>query len=160
VPCGWHKSALRQLAMKRQPKCPRCETPKKQLRSGILRCAKCTRAWNREYYHRSPERRDRQRRRTIEKKYGVSFETVELLFQKQRESCAICGKHWTACEKAKNSRYDGVFLQHLYVDHCHATGKVRGLLCNKCNTAIAMLDEDRARFSAAAEYLDRHSSEK
>jgi hypothetical protein len=96
------------------------------------------------------------RRRTVENKYGVSFENIELLFRKQAESCAICGKHWTACKKAKHSRYDAVFLQHLYVDHCHASGKVRGLLCNKCNLAIAMLDEQLERFDAAKNYLMRH----
>jgi hypothetical protein len=145
--------------MKREPICPRCNIPKKQLRSGILRCAKCTRAWNREYYHRSLRRRELQRRRTIEKKYGVPFESIELFFQNQGESCAICGKHWTACEKAKHSRHDAVFLQHLYVDHCHASGKVRGLLCNKCNTAIAMLDEHLERFDAAKAYLIRHKTQ-
>lgn len=142
--------------MKREPICPRCNTPKKQLRSGILRCADCTRAWNRAYYHKSAARRERQRRRTIEKKYGVSMESIELLFRTQGECCAICHKHWTVCEKAKHSRDDAVFLQHLYVDHCHATGKVRGLLCNNCNTAIAMLDEDVERFDAAKTCLLYH----
>lgn len=84
------------------------------------------------------------------------MESIELLFQRQEESCAICGKHWMTCEKSKHSRYDEVFLQYLYVDHCHATGKVRGLLCNKCNTAIAMLDERLERFDAAKAYLMRH----
>ncbi len=54
-----------------------------------------------------------------------------------------------------HSRYDAVFLQHLYVDHCHVTGRVRGLLCNRCNTAIAMLEEDLSRFDAGKAYLLR-----
>ena len=145
--------------MKREPIRPRCNSPKKELRSGILRCAKCTRTWNREYYHKSARRREIQRRRTIEKKYGVSYETIVLLFEQQNESCAICGKHWTACRRSKHSRYDAVFLQHLYVDHCHMTGKVRGLLCNKCNSAIAMLDEDLNTLRAAEAYLVHHRTE-
>ncbi|HEY9181280.1 MAG TPA: endonuclease domain-containing protein [Candidatus Baltobacteraceae bacterium] len=145
--------------MKREPICPRCETPKKQLRSGILRCPNCTRKWNREYYHKSAQRREKQRRWTIERKYGISMDRVEILFQQQRESCAICRKHWTACEKSKHSRYDAVFLQYLYVDHCHASGKVRGLLCNKCNSAIAMFDERLERLDAAKNYLKRHAKE-
>ncbi len=92
----------------------------------------------------------------IEKKYGMSIEYIELVLKQQRESCAICGKHWTQCKASKHSQYEVVFLQHLYVDHCHATGNVRGLLCNNCNTAIAMLDEDLPRFDAAKEYLLRH----
>lgn len=84
------------------------------------------------------------------------MDTIDLLFSEQNESCAICRKHWRACEKSKHSRYDAVFLQYLYVDHCHQTGKVRGLLCNKCNSAIAMLDECLERFDAAKSYLLRH----
>lgn len=81
---------------------------------------------------------------------------IDALFKAQNESCAICARHWTECERAKHSRHDAVFLQHLYVDHCHLTEAVRGLLCNKCNTAIAMLDEDIKRFDAAKAYLNRH----
>jgi uncharacterized Zn finger protein (UPF0148 family) len=142
--------------MKREPICPRCGTPKKQLRSGILRCPNCTRRWNREYYHRSPKRRESQRRGSIQRKYGVSMDILNNMFREQNESCAICARHWTKCEKATHSRYDEVFLQHLYIDHCHATGKARGLLCNKCNIAIAMLEETLERFDAAKAYLMRH----
>jgi Recombination endonuclease VII len=45
--------------------------------------------------------------------------------------------------------HEVLFLQFLYVDHDHRTGEVRGLLCNACNTAIGLLEEDRARISAA-----------
>jgi hypothetical protein len=142
--------------MKRQPICPRCNTQKNVLRSGILRCPKCTRKWNREYYHKSARRRELQRRYAIEKKYGVTMEHIERLFDEQGQSCAICKKHWTACEKSKRSRYDAVYLQYIYVDHCHTTGKVRGLLCSKCNLAIGMLGEVLERFDAAKTYLMRH----
>ena len=85
------------------------------------------------------------------------MERIEEIFTSQKESCAICGLHWRDCKPSKHSRYDMVFLQMLYVDHCHATGRVRGLLCNKCNSAIAMFDEDPERFDAAKEYLKRHA---
>lgn len=84
------------------------------------------------------------------------MDSIDALFEEQGQSCAICKRHWTACERAKNSRHDSVFLQHLYVDHCHATAKVRGLLCNKCNTAIAMFDEDLDRLDAAKMYVMPH----
>ena len=86
------------------------------------------------------------------------MDTIETLLREQEECCAICGKHWTACEKSKHSRYDAIFLQHLYIDHCHVSGRVRGLLCNKCNVAIAMLEERLERFDAAKHYLIRHGA--
>jgi hypothetical protein len=46
---------------------------------------------------------------------------------------------------------------NLHVDHCHATGAVRGLLCANCNSAIGKLREDPALFAAAVAYLDRHN---
>ncbi len=74
----------------------------------------------------------------------------------QNGRCAICRKHWREIKVSKHSRYDGVFLQHLYVDHDHSTGKVRGLLCNSCNCAIAFLDEDLKRLRYVEEYLKGH----
>lgn len=46
------------------------------------------------------------------------------LFEKQKGCCAICGKHQSELEKT------------LHVDHDHKTGKVRGLLCQRCNQAL------------------------
>jgi hypothetical protein len=40
-----------------------------------------------------------------------------------------------------------------HVDHCHSTGKVRGLLCQKCNQAIGLLRESESLFFKAAEYI-------
>ncbi len=44
----------------------------------------------------------------------------------------------------------------LYVDHDHVTGKLRGLLCPSCNSAIGLLGEDPSRFAAAVSYLEKH----
>lgn len=140
--------------MKRQPVCPRCGSVKALLRTGILRCKTCTNEWNRQYYHRSADRRHKQRGNAVLRKYGVPMEYLLELLAKQNECCAICKLHWRDCVPSKHSKYDMVFLQYLYVDHCHTTGRVRGLLCNKCNIAIAMLDENLERFDAAKRYLN------
>jgi len=88
--------------------------------------------------------------------YGVTMADLEQLLLLQQERCAICKRHWKSCALAKHSRYEIVFLQHLYVDHDHTSGKVRGLLCNNCNSAIAMLNEDPARIESAKQYLRKH----
>jgi hypothetical protein len=90
-----------------------------------------------------------------QRRYGTSIEKLEKLLADQCESCAICHRHWRECVPAKKSRYDMIFLQRLCVDHDHKTGRVRGLLCNACNTAIGLFEEDVARFREAAAYIDR-----
>ena len=47
------------------------------------------------------------------------------------------------CGRCKRVRHEVTFLQYLYVDHDHRTGRVRGLLCNACNTAIGLFEESR-----------------
>lgn len=78
------------------------------------------------------------------REYGVCKVKYEELLLAQGGSCAICKT------KFSNSRYN-----KLSIDHCHTTGKVRGLLCNNCNTAIGLLKESIHRLEAAKEYLQR-----
>lgn len=79
---------------------------------------------------------------------------LEML-EAQNGRCAICHKIWAECKAAKRVRYEAMFLHYLYVDHDHQSGRVRGLLCNGCNTAIGMFEEDPSRFDAAASYLKK-----
>lgn len=76
----------------------------------------------------------------LNRKYGLSFEEFQRLFLD--ESCKICHK-------------TGIPLK---VDHCHKTGKIRGLLCQKCNSAIGMLDDSPGLCWGAAGYLNRAKS--
>lgn len=78
------------------------------------------------------------------------------MLEGQRQRCAICRKHWRRCTRAKRASYEATFLQYLCVDHDHETGIVRGLLCNACNTAIGMFEEDLERFGRAVDYLSRN----
>ena len=64
----------------------------------------------------------------------------------QGGGCAICGV--TKANRAGHL---------LMVDHNHATGQLRGLLCNSCNSAIGYLDEDLARIQRAIAYLTAHT---
>jgi hypothetical protein len=83
------------------------------------------------------ERHASTRLKTI---YGLTAEQHRRLVEQQNGVCAIC--------KQPSRRA-------LCVDHCHATRQVRGLLCDKCNTALGLLDDDAARLLAAVAYLQR-----
>lgn len=82
--------------------------------------------------------RDMQLRRN----YGIDLEQYNAMFQEQRGLCSICHRPPVASKK-------------LVVDHCHATGHVRALLCSQCNVAIGMMSDDPERLYAAAAYLER-----
>lgn len=88
------------------------------------------------------ENRDRirvsNRRGHLRRKYGISLEDFDFLVVAQAGRCALCDRH------------DG---HGLHVDHDHTSGRVRGLLCGKCNKAIGLLDEDPRLFAAAVGYL-------
>lgn len=73
-------------------------------------------------------------------RYGITLEQFNLLLEKQNNLCPICSS-----ELKK-----GI---HTHVDHCHKTGKVRGLLCNKCNFLLGLLDDDINRLDTILKYL-------
>jgi hypothetical protein len=75
--------------------------------------------------------------------YGLSQADLEALIAAQDNRCAICGGE----RNGHGTR--------LHIDHCHGSGKVRGLLCSKCNTGVGLFDNEPARLRAAAKYLER-----
>lgn len=72
-------------------------------------------------------------------KYGIVLEDYDLMLAGQGGVCKICG----ATPNGKR----------LHVDHCHSTGKVRGLLCNKCNFGIGLFNDDIQMIKKAVAYL-------
>jgi hypothetical protein len=81
------------------------------------------------------------------KKLGVCNIKYEEMLTSQNGSCAIC------LSKLNSSRYT-----KLAVDHDHLTGKVRGLLCMNCNTALGLMKDSPKRLEAASQYLQRSGS--
>ena len=87
------------------------------------------------------ENRQAIRDKVRAKMYGVSPDAIRALLIEQDSRCAICG--------AKLAKW--------HLDHDHATGKVRGLLCSNCNSGIGMLGDDPGRVAAASQYLASHA---
>lgn len=99
--------------------------------------------YQRQWRNNNPEK---AKSNELKKMFGITLQEYEALFTKQDGLCAICGGKETT-----NSR-DGA-PRHMPVDHCHKTGRIRGLLCTQCNRGLGMFGDDRARLLAAAEYL-------
>jgi hypothetical protein len=102
------------------------------------------------YKERDPEGvTAEKRRRHIKRMYGVTPEWYDAMMVAQGSACAICEQPETVTRFGK--------LKLLAVDHDHATGKPRGLLCQGCNQGIGHLGEDIGRMEAAAQYLEAHA---
>jgi hypothetical protein len=92
--------------------------------------------------------RENFRRRHLMRKFGITPEDYQRLHDEQRGLCASCGQPEIDIDaRSKQVRY-------LAIDHCHATGKVRGLLCRRCNTALGLLGDDVTGVRRLLAYLE------
>lgn len=82
------------------------------------------------------------KRYDIKRRYGLSHEDWLKIWETQDGKCAICEKKFANPSKT-------------FVDHNHETGKIRGLLCPKCNLAIGLLNDDPKLMAKVIEYLLR-----
>jgi hypothetical protein len=89
-----------------------------------------------------------QRVRILRQRYGLTMDEYVSLAEAQGGRCAICRQPETHRDRSGS-------VQPLGVDHDHRTGKVRGLLCHSCNTALGYFRDDPALLTAAAEYVMR-----
>jgi len=81
------------------------------------------------------------------KQLGLTMEDYEDMILEQGNRCAICGSS-PEDSRAKNPV--------LHIDHCHETGRVRGLLCRGCNHGLGSFGDDPRRVLLAARYLVKH----
>ena len=75
------------------------------------------------------------------KLYNLSVEEYEDMYAAAEGCCEVCGVK------------ESTLSRRLAVDHCHVTGKIRGLLCSKCNTALGQLDDNLDKITALYSYL-------
>lgn len=85
------------------------------------------------------------RERHLLRKYGITIADYEAMLHAQGGGCAICGRR-----PEEQKRYP----TFLHVDHCHDTGRVRGLLCDQHNLLLGRFDHDPALLRRAADYLE------
>lgn len=104
------------------------------------KCRPCHISVSREWQNKNPEK---VKNAKWLRQFGVSFDFVEGLKKQQNYKCAICFSVLGSETKA-------------HIDHCHTTGKVRGILCQKCNQAIGLLMDSVDNLKSAQAYLEKY----
>lgn len=106
--------------------------------AGFRVCSPCRKAALANYYKKNTD--EFNARRWLRSLYGMTLEQYNGMLEDQGGVCKICGN---TC----------VSRRRLSVDHCHVTGKIRGLLCMKCNRGIGMLGDSPEMLDLASAYL-------
>jgi hypothetical protein len=118
--------------------------------------------WGEEYKERSKKRRKERynflkendpsflwlqnRNYKLKKAYNITHEEYMEMLKSQDYKCLVCGKEHQEADKKR-----------LVVDHCHNTNKIRGLLCNNCNTALGLLYENTSIIESLKSYVLSHN---
>lgn len=92
---------------------------------------------------------NKKRDERLKRDFGITFDQYEKMRIGQDNKCAIC-KNPETRSVSKSGK-----INDLAVDHCHKTGKIRGLLCGKCNTALGLLNEDINIINNCVDYLKK-----
>jgi len=93
------------------------------------KCKPCHKAGSKLWIQNNPEKHKeyvdpiKHKEYQVKKKYNITLEIKQRIFEEQGGLCKIC------------KRPSSEFKMGLAIDHCHQTGRVRGLLCGTCNTA-------------------------
>lgn len=89
---------------------------------------------------------DAQKDSALRQRYGIGLNQKMALLELQGGGCAICGD-----KQPKNEKF--------YLDHCHATGAIRGILCLKCNTGLGCYNDNPTLMLSAISYLQRGAAD-
>lgn len=106
-------------------------------------CKNCdvlrTKYWRRNH-------KENVRRHNLKQDFNLTEKEYNQMLKNQNSCCAIC--------KTNQS----LLKRHLAVDHNHKTGKIRGLLCGNCNTALGLLKEDMDNITSLIDYLIKNET--
>lgn len=129
---------------------------KNGLNTYCKRCAnKCVSVYQKEHLEQvhaykliwTHKNKDKTRNHYLKNRFGIDSGWYDAALAAQKGVCAICGKP----ETAPDNKHGGA--KRLAVDHNHKTGKVRGLLCMKCNHALGNFEENKTTMANAIIYL-------
>ena len=107
----------------------------------IDKCKERAKKWKRE----NPEKVKKSKLKAKCKNHSITEEEFRLMNEIQKGECLICKK-----DNKNNKDYK---KRMLFIDHDHKTGKVRGLLCTKCNSGIGMFEDNIKLLEEAIKYL-------
>ena len=117
-------------------------------------CKSCQKAYsqseacrvNRKVYYQKTKQAHIER--NLKRQYGLDWEAYHAILKMQNDCCAIC----------LSPDSGSMCSQRLFVDHCHVTGKVRGLLCHHCNSALGHFQDNIHILQSAITYVKQHCS--
>jgi hypothetical protein len=149
--------AWSQRTVKPKP-CKVCRCVFNPVSGGNVYCPDCVQEVKRENHARAqrewraknPKKHADAKADSDLKRYGMNLAGYNAMLHSQRGACGICG--------TTDPRGKGV-TRKFAVDHCHASGRVRALLCHRCNGALGMVGDNQETLSKMIKYLKDHSDE-
>ena len=144
--------------------CPKCKIEKtisdfhsdtKRKDKLQLWCKKCMtkNKFDRYYAGKKPLFQLAARKSALKRQYGITIEEYDDILLNQNGVCAIC-----RLPESQRSNPRGA-IDSLRVDHNHTTGRIRGLLCSKCNFGLGHLNDDIRLLERAIEYLNKNDKD-
>ena len=136
--------------------CARCKIPKNLNEFYVSPkgkvfyiCLTCSKERRKEWRKNNPEKyRAQRRRKRLKISYKITTTIYEKMLTDQNGKCAICGKTKNQTQSGKEIPFG--------IDHCHKTGQIRGLLCNKCNSAIGFFEDRIPYMELGIAYLRKY----
>jgi hypothetical protein len=115
----------------------------------VSQCTACRVIYNKTYRKNNKERvLEIERKSRLKMVYGITVEQYEAMLVKQEGKCAIC-----------STKKPGSRTKMFFIDHCHTTGQVRGLLCMRCNTGLGLFLDNQKILLNAISYLQETPNE-
>lgn len=103
-------------------------------------CKECFKLWQ-----QSSTGKLSARKAHLQQQYSITLNDYDNMLSEQNNCCAICNTPVKECDTGSGN--------HLAVDHCHTTGKIRGLLCASCNIMLGKAKDNIKILKAAIDYL-------
>lgn len=108
----------------------------------------CKKCWKAKIQHKRDTIPGFQKNVDLKHNFGITLDDYNEMLKKQDYKCEVCLRH------------ESEFKRKLSVDHNHTTGKIRGLLCSLCNTALGKLKEDKEVINRLLNYIDKYNNSK